>query len=94
MDVRQKFRSDYFHRLSTKITQSNEMLCLSLQNQANEKFPRKRSILRVKPAYNCIHQHLQKTFVSLEKMKQTAHKESLEIDMMRSKISCIMKLMS
>ncbi|XP_063982783.1 uncharacterized protein LOC135165430 isoform X2 [Diachasmimorpha longicaudata] len=80
--------------MSTKIAKSNEMLCRSLQNQVNEKLPRKRSILRVKPAYNCIHEHLQKTFVTLEKIKQTVHKESLEIDMMKSKISCMTKLMS
>ncbi|XP_044006233.1 uncharacterized protein LOC122851211 isoform X2 [Aphidius gifuensis] len=77
--------------MSTKIANSNEFHSRSLQNEANEKLPRRQSILRVRPAYNCIHKH--QTEVFQEKTKQTLHKEHLEIELMKSRIACMNKLL-
>ncbi|XP_053594079.1 uncharacterized protein LOC103575568 [Microplitis demolitor] len=78
---------------STKVFKSNKTLCQVLQNEAAEKLPRKRSILNVRPAYNCIHKHLQQTDVFQDKAKRTLHKEHLEIELMKSRISCMNKLL-
>ncbi|XP_057334420.1 uncharacterized protein LOC130673432 [Microplitis mediator] len=60
--------------MSTKVFKSNKTLCQVLQNEAAEKLPRKRSILNVRPAYNCIHKHLQQTDVFQDKAKRTVSK--------------------
>ncbi|XP_034942722.1 uncharacterized protein [Chelonus insularis] len=79
--------------LSIKVSKSNERMCRALQNETTEKLPRKRSILSVRPAYNCIHKHLQQTDVFQEKAKRTVHKECLEVELMQSRIFCMKKLL-
>ncbi|KAH0539615.1 hypothetical protein KQX54_006226 [Cotesia glomerata] len=79
--------------MSIKVAKSNKTLCQALQNEASEKLPRKRSILSVRPGYNCIHKHLQQTDVFQDKAKRTLHKEHLEIELMKSRISCMNKLL-
>ncbi|XP_015435603.1 PREDICTED: uncharacterized protein LOC107191148 [Dufourea novaeangliae] len=78
---------------STKTIASNEEDFLTLQKEIEKKFPRKKSVTDIRPAYNCIRKHLQQTNVFQEKTKKMLCKELLEIDILNSKINCINKLL-
>ncbi|XP_012266308.2 uncharacterized protein LOC105692016 isoform X2 [Athalia rosae] len=52
----------------------NEKISKRLQDDADQKLPRKESVLDIRPAYNCIHKHLKQTDVFQEKAKRTAPK--------------------
>ncbi|XP_076640706.1 uncharacterized protein LOC143352263 isoform X2 [Halictus rubicundus] len=57
------------------------------------KFPRKKSVTDIGPAYNCIRKHLQQTDVFQEKTKKMLRKELLELEILNSRINCINKLL-
>ncbi|XP_076181771.1 uncharacterized protein LOC143153964 [Ptiloglossa arizonensis] len=72
---------------------SNEKEFLAMQKEAEKKFPRKKSVTDIRPAYNCIHKHLQQTDVFQEKTKKMICKGHLELEILGSRINCINKLL-
>ncbi|XP_076231393.1 uncharacterized protein LOC143177402 [Calliopsis andreniformis] len=64
-----------------------------LQKEADKKIPRKKSVTDIRPAYNCIHKHLQQTDVFHEKTRKMLCKERLELEILNSRIKCINKLL-
>ncbi|XP_076664402.1 uncharacterized protein LOC143366865 [Andrena cerasifolii] len=78
---------------SAKATVSSKEDFLKLQTEAEKKIPRKKSVADIRPAYNCIHKHLQQTDVFQEKTKKMLCKESLELEILNSRMNCINKLL-
>ncbi|XP_076396361.1 uncharacterized protein LOC100878228 isoform X1 [Megachile rotundata] len=79
--------------LSVKAIVSNEKDFLELHKEMKKKIPRKKSVTDIRPAYNCIHKHLQQTDVFQEKTKKMLCKEHLELEILNSRINCINKLL-
>ncbi|XP_078049087.1 uncharacterized protein LOC144476258 [Augochlora pura] len=65
---------------------------LELHMEAEKKFPRKKSLMDIRPAYNCLRKHLRQTDVFHEKTKKMLRKELLELEILNSRIKCINKL--
>ncbi|XP_053976533.1 uncharacterized protein LOC128874952 [Hylaeus volcanicus] len=78
---------------NSKAAAATEKDFLALQKEAEKKIPRKKSVIDIRPAYNCIHKHLQQTDVFQEKTKKMVCKEHLELEILASKINCINKLL-
>nr|XP_031843624.1 uncharacterized protein LOC116431832 [Nomia melanderi] len=66
---------------------------LALQKEVDKKFPRKKSLMDIRPAYNCIRKHLQQTDVFQEKTNKMLHKNLLELEILNSRINCLRKLL-
>ncbi|XP_034189734.1 uncharacterized protein LOC117608551 [Osmia lignaria lignaria] len=79
--------------LVTKTIVSDEKDFLELYKETKKKIPRKKSVTDIRPAYNCIHKHLQQTDVFQEKTRKMLCKEHLELEILNSKINCINKLL-
>ena len=77
----------------TIVSQSDEKNFLELYKETKKKIPRKKSVTDIRPAYNCIHKHLQQTDVFQEKTRKMLCKEHLELEILNSKINCINKLL-
>ncbi|XP_015185814.1 PREDICTED: uncharacterized protein LOC107071372 [Polistes dominula] len=54
---------------------------------------RKVSLIGIRPAYKCIHKHLQQKEVFQRKTKKLLRKELLDVEIMKSKITCLEKLL-
>ncbi|XP_076640705.1 uncharacterized protein LOC143352263 isoform X1 [Halictus rubicundus] len=79
--------------MCVKASATNEKDFLTLHMETEKKFPRKKSVTDIGPAYNCIRKHLQQTDVFQEKTKKMLRKELLELEILNSRINCINKLL-
>ncbi|XP_076376434.1 uncharacterized protein LOC117218951 [Megalopta genalis] len=75
-----------------KTSAAYERNFLALRTETEKKFPRKKSLTDIRPAYNCLRKHLQQTDVFHEKTKKMLRKELLELEILNSRIKCIDKL--
>nr|XP_033323607.1 uncharacterized protein LOC117218951 [Megalopta genalis] len=78
--------------LCLKTSAAYERNFLALRTETEKKFPRKKSLTDIRPAYNCLRKHLQQTDVFHEKTKKMLRKELLELEILNSRIKCIDKL--
>ncbi|XP_035730360.1 uncharacterized protein LOC118445269 [Vespa mandarinia] len=78
---------------SSSVLTANERVLGESRNDIEKRIPRKESVIGLRPAYKCIHKHLQQTEVFQRKTKKLLRKELLEVEIMNSKITCLEKLL-
>ncbi|XP_047367399.1 uncharacterized protein LOC124956073 [Vespa velutina] len=78
---------------SSSVLTANERVLGEPRNYIEKRIPRKESVIGLRPAYKCIHKHLQQTEVFQRKTKKLLRKELLEVEIMNSKITCLEKLL-
>ncbi|XP_051173143.1 uncharacterized protein LOC127289328 isoform X1 [Leptopilina boulardi] len=76
-----------------RISEMNKTLAESLEKDSDEKMPRKQSLLRIKPVYDCVYKHLRHRDLFQENIKKTLTMEQLKIENICRDMSTICRLL-
>lgn len=76
-----------------RISEINKTHAESLEKDSDEKMPRKQSLLKIKPVYECVYKHLRHRDLFQENTKKTLTMERLKIENICRDMTTIFRLL-